>query len=497
MTGRKKILGIIAAFIAASLIPAGVLAAAPDETPADTAGTVQAEEASAGLRLAVQGGTLLYETASGITCVEQHSGIQTVPARAGMISVIPDDAYAFQKVLCNGETLSVFADADGSVTFDAPASGGSVIAICVQQAQTYFEIEGGGDVSFVEDGVKVPVYDGEAYDFSGEEAVTFEVAEMPDSSFAGAELNGDALDAEQTSEGWKFTVDTVPDGVVHVEFAPVLTVSSVLENCTLYMQQSGAWHEVAGGSVSLKEGEHPAFGVKADEGLALDALYINGTPVAAERNDEGMYVFEIDDAAEEQLVTAVCTASEDSITETDDDTGIVYSLPGRSEDPQSNITTGSYLDIKELVEGERYERASAACGRYGEVISAYDIALEDDGRIYEPTAPVTVSFPLPDGLVDVPDSELAIIRIGEGGSLSPVPFARAQIDGRDYLVGTSNHFCTFAVVHAEKKGPAEGASKPMGDETNLTLYLWLAIAAIAVVVLAAIMLLRRRKSSKK
>lgn len=499
MTRKKRIRWIIAVFAAVMLLPAAVFAAEAEEAPAVTEPAGSEEPSSEGLRIAVQGGTITVdgEICSG-TVVRSDDGLTTLPAQLGTFTVTPQDGRTVQKVLVNGMSVPLSDPAEGkSFTFAIPAEGGSIAAVCARQLQTHVEICGTGDVALIEGDEKIPVYDGASYTLPTEESVTFAVAEQPDSSFAGAEFNGDAVDAEQTTEGWTFTIDAVPDGIVHVEFTPSVTVTAALENCTLLTRQNDAWTPVAGSVLQLKSMDTLDFALQADEDMELETLCVNGTQVYADRTDDKLYVFEVDDATEDVLITAVCSRPRDNICDVDEETGIIYTLPGRDEDPLSNITVGSHLVIEELTEGDRYERASTACSPYGEVVNAYDIVLEGEDSTYEPTTAVTVSFPLPEELEEVPDEELALIHIGEGGSLTKVPFERTRVGKRSYLVGSADHFSTFAVVRSAKPAVAAGVSQAMGDETNLTLYLILAIVAVAVVAVAAVMLVKHRRRRGK
>ena len=499
---RKRNLIAIAASVIMMLPGTGLAADAQSPAvaePADAEITEKPQETEDLLVAAVHGTIRMKGMDGNAHTIPSGDGVTLLPSEGYSVTVVPDDGYAVCRVLLNGTETETTPNDSGAVSFSVPAGFEELAVLCSPQVETRFEIEGEGKVTVLEDGVAVPVADGATYASDGHGTLTVEVEDQADSAFAGAVVDGDAIPAEQTNGRWVMSVEERPNSVVHVDFTPALTVLSEQDNCTIEALQDGEWTPVSPGTATLRtDYQDMAFRVQPEEGFELDEVLVNGTAADVCTGNGGAYEFCVEQVDEDVYIAAVCMSPNDSIAEVDESTGVRYTLPGRDENPESNITAGSRLDIQELTEGERLERANTACASYGSVVSAYDIVLQDEGETYEPAAPVTVSFPVPEELSEASDDEIAVIHISEGGSLNRIPFERRQVDGRDYLVGTADHFSTFAVVRAPKDEVAllEGGARCLGDATNLTLYIVLAAIAAGCVVLALFMMRRAKKRSR-
>lgn len=493
-TLRRTALIVMAAVLIAAIMPCAAFAESIEAADAADLQTSDAGE----LLVLIWNGTIRMRGTDGTARTIPSGDLISVKPDEYAATIVPNDGYTVGQVLMNGTRLQTTADDSGAVSVAVPKDKGDLVVVCTPQVETKFEIEGDGRVTVTgEDGKPVAVEDGTTYTSDGQGTLTVEVEEAIDSSFAGAAIDGAAIPAEQTAGGWVMSVEERPNGVVHLDFTPSVTVSSVLDNCTLEVLNDEVWIPVAEGTAVLRLSGNLRFSVLPDEGFELDEVLVNGSKTEVCQEEDGRYMFGVESEQGEDLsIAAAALTPNDSISEVDEDTGIRYTLPGRNEAPESNITVGSRLDIEQLQDGERLDRAYTACESLGDVVGAYDIVLEDEGVSYEPTAPVKVSFPVPEELAEKTDDEVAIIRISEGGSLSRVPFVRETVDGTDYLVGTADRFSTFALVRTSKKARAEGVTVQMGDESNLTLFVVLGIVAAAVVILAVLMYLRSRRKSK-
>ena len=468
---------------------------AEDPSPEPEVSAMQSEEArQAVIRARIAG--------DGALTVSEEDGRSVDFADGGSLSVdqgstihveaTPERGSEYVMARYNGRRV----DSDSrpgrarSFSFVATESGDLEVTFAPQY-EVKMSLVGSASVSAETDGTLQSLSDGASVRVRDGAAIAFRITPVKGSEFDGAEFNGKPIAAAKEGAAWVFSLPVRESGTLTVRCTTACTVSTILNNAELLYDNEGEWQVVKEGDnvLSLPGGQTAQFAVRPAAGRELTTLLVNGSAVDR-RRVAGLYRFSIREVRGPVIITAVASAQTQAVQGVDPKTGVHYLLPGSSDMDESNITEDSWISVVELKEGPAYDQALADSRPYGVLLSAYDLSLHNGSGIYEPSVPVSVSFPVPPAFEG---GHLKVLR-ASGASIAEIPYRTEEIQGAPCVTVTVDGFSLYMLVDAPDEVTSIGGqlSDSSGlDDGNMALF----VMILGLICLALILFWRKQRTA--
>lgn len=466
--------------------PEPELTALADTTPEPEQAVIQARIAGEGvLELTEAGGDAIALTSDGVFSVDQGSMVQ--------VDAVPEVGSEYVKTVYNGRSVDAGRPTQSGrrLSFVASESGELEVTFAPRH-EVQLSLSGSADVSADTGSGEQIMTSGEVISVSDGTTATFRITPKKGSDFDGADYNGKAIAAVKDGNAWTFTLTICESGVLSVRTTMAGTVSTILDHVELLYDNGGTWQAVKEGDnvLSLPGGQTASFAARPFPGCELTTLLVNGESVEG-RLRGGSYHFSVGNVRGPIVITAVASEHQEAIQGVDTKTGVRYRLPGSGEADNSNITGDSWISVVELTKGAAYDQAVADARPYGELLSAYDLTLRNGSGVYEPSVPVSVSFPVPDAFRE---GNLKVLH-ASGKSISEIPYRTEEIQGVPCVTITVDGFSLYMLVDApEDPGVLVGevSGSVTGADGNLTLFLLI----LGLCLLAILLLFHKRRMAQ-
>lgn len=376
----------------------------------------------------------------------------------------------------NTQQLSLTAAESGyvEVTFAAKKLPQHEIRIATSGAVALSYSTGAGET---------PVKAGETLTFPEGTAVLFRAVPLQGSSFEGCSFNDRALVAARENDAWTMELSVRESGTLAVRATSACTVSTILSEVQLRYDNGGTWQTVKEGDnvLSLPAGSTAYFSAVPAEGCSLSSLLVNGAPVTNVRTAGGEHRFSVSSIHGAIVITAVAEPRTASIQGIDSKTGIRYILPGTQEEEGSNITQDSWISVIQVTRGAAFERACLDAEPYGSLLSVYDLTLHNETGTYEPSVPISVSFPIPASFTG---GSLKVLHAAEHG-ITEVPYRTEDIQGTACVTIAAEAFSLYMLVDAPPEDvPAVLAETGTPGTNGMSWALPVLILAVCLTLLA-------------
>lgn len=459
--------------------PEPELTAAASETPEPEQAVIRARVAGDGaLEFSEADGEEIPLTADGTFSVDQGSTVT--------VDAVPEDGSEYVKAVYNGRSVDagVVTATSKRLSFIATESGELEVTFAPRH-EVQLVLSGSAAVTMSTGGLDKTVASGETISVSDGTAVSFRVTPQKGSDFDGADYNGRAIAATKDGAAWTFSLIIRDDGVLTVRTTTTCTVSTILDHVELLYDNGGTWQVVKEGDnvLSLPGGETAYFAVRPQSGAELTTLLVNGVSTKPSLRS-GSYHFSVSDVHGPLVITAVAAPHQDAIQGVDSKTGVRYRLPGSGEAEGSNITEDSWISVVALTNGPAYDQAVAEARPYGELLSAYDLSLHNVSGVYQPSVPISISFPVPEAFRD---GHLKVLH-ASGSSIAEIPYRTEEIQGIPCVTVTVDAFSLYMLVDApEDPGVLVGevSGSGAGGNGNLVLFfVLLGLSGLAILLLS-------------
>lgn len=464
--------------------PSPELTPTADESQIPQQAFIQARIAGEGnVEFSEEDGNAIELGTDGVFAVEQGSIVK--------VEAVPESGSEYVRAAYNGRKMDtdIAAGAGRKLSFTATESG-ELEVVFAPRSERDLEvvISGSAAVSMAGPDGQRSLASGQKTTVPDGAAVSFRVVPQNGSDFDGADFNGRAIAATKDGAGWVFDLPVKEDGVLTIRTTSTCTVSTILDHTELLYENNGSWQQVKEGDsvLAIPAGQSASFVVRPKSGWELITLLVNGADAGAQQRSDGHY-FRVDSIQGPLIITAVAGRLTDTIQGVDPKTGVRYRLPGTADDGGSNITGDSWISVVELTSGAAYEQAVVDSLPYGRLLSAYDLTLHNADGTYEPSVPVTVSFPIPDALRG---GNLKVLH-ASGKSVSEIPYRTEDIQGVPCATVMADAFSLYMLVAApDDAAAAPGEVSNSGDSNTTSLVLLLMILGLGGL---AILLFRRRR----